>query len=97
MNCPRCGKEMEFIRDLTEEEAMDYSRITALEETVNTISADVDNYGLEGEALLAFYKSLYTKLAEAQFLRVEFFRQLSKDVDRNKYNLYVIDNKLYFH
>ena len=95
MKCVRCGREMELIRELTNEEKDKIDYINSKEIVGNEgLSANIlMNLELEDSKIVDYLHAAMEQKVEAQILRRALFREISKEVN----NFDIIDYKIYKH
>ena len=95
MKCMRCGKELELVRELTNEEKDKIDYINSKEVVGNEgLSADIlMNLELEDSKIVDYLHAAMEQKVEAQILRRALFREISKEVN----NFDIIDYKIYKH
>ena len=95
MKCMRCGKEVELVRELTNEEKDKIDYINSKEIVGNEgLSADIlMNLELEDSKIVDYLHAAMEQKVEAQILRRALFREISKEVN----NFDIIDYKIYKH
>ena len=95
MKCMRCGKELELVRQLTNEEKDKIDYINSKEIVGNEgLSADIlMNLELEDSKIVDYLHAAMEQKVEAQILRRALFREISKEVN----NFDIIDYKIYKH
>lgn len=95
MKCMRCGKELELVRELTNEEKDKIDYINSKEIVGNEgLSADIlMNLELEDSKIVDYLHAAMEQKVEAQILRRALFREISKEVN----NFDIIDYKIYKH
>lgn len=91
----RCGKELELVRELTNEEKDKIDYINSKEIVGNEgLSADIlMNLELEDSKIVDYLHAAMEQKVEAQILRRALFREISKEVN----NFDIIDYKIYKH
>ena len=95
MKCVRCGREMELVRELTNEEKNKIDYINSKEIVGNEgLSSDIlMNLELEDSKIVDYLHAAMEQKVEAQILRRALFREISKEVN----NFDIIDYKIYKH
>lgn len=95
MKCVRCGREMELVRELTNEEKNKIDYINSKEIVGNEgLSANIlMNLELEDSKIVDYLHAAMEQKVEAQILRRALFREISKEVN----NFDIIDYKIYKH
>ena len=95
MKCMRCGKELELVRELTNEEKDKIDYINSKEIVGDEgLSADIlMNLELEDSKIVDYLHAAMEQKVEAQILRRALFRKISKEVN----NFDIIDYKIYKH
>ena len=95
MKCMRCGKELELVRELTNEEKDKIDYINSKEIVGDEgLSADIlMNLELEDSKIVDYLHAAMEQKVEAQILRRALFREISKEVN----NFDIIDYKIYKH
>lgn len=97
MKCVRCGREMELVRELTNEEKDKLDYFNSKEQVGNEgLSADVlNNLTLEESKIVDYMNAAMEQKVEAQILRRAFLREISEEIGITDFD--IIDYKIYKH
>lgn len=100
MKCPDCGRELEFIADLTEDEVkkLEYV-ISKLEMAVELTKFDIDFDSMADDKQISNYVgNVCQQLAEAKLQDILLFREIrDKYCPGEKVELKFLDGKVYKH
>lgn len=99
MKCENCGKELELVYGLTEEEQKEWEFFNCKFRTAYTaLQSDIiDVTGMTNEQIYAYFRQAYDLMADAEFLKYCFFKELEKKTNRPRNELFVEDGKVWVH
>lgn len=99
MNCPKCGRELIKIANLTKEEIQDY---TYANQKVASAETAFDNAkdicaDMNPEKAYVYFKAVFDELAEGKFLEYYFSKELENKYPQIKDGYEIIADVLYVH
>lgn len=99
MKCEHCGKEIKYVRDLSEEEVKDFIYLNNMEITANQALniKDIDLSIFNENQVYEYFLAVYHQLAEARFLRELLLRNINKVDGISIDNIKILDEKIYIH
>lgn len=99
MKCQNCGKELEEVYELTEDEQKEWEFFNCKLRTAYTaLQSDIiDVTGMTNEQIYAYFKQAYELMADAEFLKYCFFRELEKKIGKPRNELMVEEYKVWVH